>query len=112
MRVAGQIARCGRAGDGQFALVNGVVGLILHIEDAAEKLVRQSVASIGGESGAKQTGGFVHAALLQGVIGGSVWAKGAFGGCKTCEVRLRTQRAGEEKAQSQRGGEALNQVNK
>ena len=73
LAVAGQIARAACCGDSQFALLDGLVGLILCIEDAAQKLMRERVGGIGGKGRTKQVYGVIAAALLQGVVGGRRW---------------------------------------
>ena len=43
------VAVGGCVGDGKFALVDGAVGHLLRVEDAAEKLMGESVVGLRGE---------------------------------------------------------------
>ena len=63
------VAAGGRVGDGQFALVDGVVGHLLCVVDAAEKLVSDCVVWLSGEEFVEAGGGFIDAALLEEGIG-------------------------------------------
>ena len=56
----------GRGGDGSFALGDGLLGLILGVEDATEKLVSVRIVRCGGKGGVKGLFGLVDAAVLQG----------------------------------------------
>jgi hypothetical protein len=55
--------------DCQLTLMDGVVGQILSIVDAAEKLMSLSVARVCGKYLAKAGGGFIDATLLEISIG-------------------------------------------
>ena len=82
---------------GELALVDGLVGFILRVEDAAQQLMRGGVRGIGGEGGAQQVGGIVDPAFHQGVVGGRVGAEGAVGGC---DVRRSTWASERQLAES------------
>jgi hypothetical protein len=49
--------------------VDGIVGHVLSVVDAAEKLVRLSVAGLCGDDFAKAYGCFIDAALLKKSVG-------------------------------------------
>ena len=92
------VAAGGVVVDSEFALVDGEVGHVLRVEDAAEELMGESVVGLGGEVGPEDGGGVVNAALLQcDVCAGRAWAV-AVGLCT---------RAGEEQEQKQGGTEQV-----
>src|SRR5271156_309558 len=63
------VAAVGCIGDGQFALVDGVVGHLLGIVDAAEKLVGLGVARLRVENLVEAGGCFIDSTLLEKSVG-------------------------------------------
>ncbi len=84
--------------DSKFALVDGEVGHVLRVEDAAEELMGESVFGMGGETGPKDGSCVVDAALLK---------------CDVCACRGRAVAVclctwtGEEQVQKQDGTEQV-----
>src|ERR1019366_7009064 len=96
--VAGLIVSGGGRGCGKLALVDGGVGLVLRVEDAAQQLPCGGVGGIGGECGAQQGGGVVDPALLQGVVGGRVFGQRVVESCGVRDGRLGPDCVGEDLA--------------
>ena len=62
----------GRRGDGEFALTDGFVGLVLRVVDAAEDLMCGRVGWIGGQGCPQEGCGLVDAAFQQRAVGRGV----------------------------------------
>jgi len=83
-------------GDGEFALVDGIVGLVLRVGDTAEEFVGGGVGGVGGEGCAEEACGVFHAAFLEGPVGGSVAGERAVGRGEVSERLLGLEREVED----------------